>query len=140
MYISLTNNPSEADDQIISAGLSRYNRHFSAGTFEPLSVYSRTNENVIVGGLIGVSYGRWLHVSEFWVDEAFRGKSIGTEILMAAEHEAIRRECIGVMLDTYCFQSPDFYLKRGYEEFGVISGYAGKYSRHYLQKALASTV
>ena len=138
MKVSLTNNPSEIDDQVISDGLNRYNRQFSSGIFEPLSVYSRTKDDVIIGGLIGVSYGNWLHVSEFWVEEAFRGRSVGTRILIAAEQEAIRRDCIGVTLDTYNFQSLEFYLKRGYLEFGSLSGYGGKYSRHYLQKLFAT--
>jgi len=138
MMITLTNKPNEADDNVISNGLSSYNKQFSAGTFEPLSVYARADDGNIIGGLVGITYGNWLHISEFWVSEAFRGKSIGSKILAAAEKEAIRRDCIGVTLDTYSFQSPNFYLKNGYIEFGLLSGYAGKYERHYLQKQLAS--
>lgn len=134
MNITITNNPDKADDNVISSGLQSYNRQFSSGTFEPLSIYSRTNDDVIVGGLIGVTYGNWLHIHEFWVSEEYRRNSFGSRILDAAEEEAIRRSCIGVTLDTYSFQSLEFYLARGYVEFGSLSGYANKFDRHYLQK------
>ena len=134
MNITITNNPSEADDDVISSGLRNYNRQYSSSSFDPLSIYSRTDNDVIVGGLIGATYGNWLHVDEFWVNEAYRGKSIGSKILDTAETEAIRRSCIGVTLDTYSFQSLQFYLTRGYQEFGSLSGYANKFKRHYLQK------
>jgi len=136
MKIEITNKPEEIEDDVISSGLESYNRQYSSGSFERLSVYSRATDNNIIGGLIGVSFGNWLHVSEFWVAEEHRGKSIGSEILIAAEEEAIKRKCIGVTLDTYSFQSLEFYLKRGYEQFGCLSGYANKYERHYLQKKL----
>lgn len=134
--ISISNKPDDTNDEVISSGLERHNRLFSSGSFEPLSVYSRTEDGTIVGGLIGVSYGGWLHISELWVHEEHREKSIGSKILVAAETEAIGRQCIGVTLDTYSFQALDFYLNRGYEQFGWLDGYAGIYKRHYLQKKL----
>ncbi|MDC0435493.1 GNAT family N-acetyltransferase [bacterium] len=136
MNITITNNPAKADNDVIYSGLRAYNRQFSSGSFDPLSIYSRTNDDVIIGGLIGVSYGNWLHVHEFWVSEEHRGKSVGSRILHTAEAEAIRRNCIGVTLDTYSFQALQFYLTRGYEEFGSLSGYGNKFKRHYLQKKL----
>lgn len=136
MNITISNDPSEKERDVISSGLQSYNRQFSSGTFERLSVCSRSDDNTIIGGLIGVSFGDWLHISDFWVSEEHRGKSIGSKILIAAETEAIARNCIGVTLDTYSFQSLDFYLKRGYIQFGTLSGYANKFERHYLQKKL----
>ena len=136
MNITITNNPVETDNDVISAGLESYNRQYSSGSFEALSIYSRTDDDVIVGGLIGATYGRWLHISELWVSDEHRGESIGSRILVAAEAEAIQRRCIGATLDTYSFQALDFYLKRGYVIFGFLSGYADKYERHYLQKGL----
>jgi len=136
MNITITNNPEKKDDAVISDGVESYNRQFSSGSFERLSVYSRTESGKIIGGLVGVSFGNWMHVSDFWVSEEYRGQSIGSQILERAETEAVARNCIGVVLDTYSFQSLEFYLKRGYEQFGSLSGYANKFERHYLQKNL----
>ena len=136
MNITISNDPHEEERDIISSGLQSYNRQYSSGTFEALSVVSRDDENRIIGGLLGVTFGNWLHISDFWVTEEHRRKSIGSDILRAAEKEGIARSCIGVTLDTYSFQSLDFYLKRGYVQFGTLSGYANKFERHYLQKKL----
>jgi len=136
MNIEITNKPKKSDDDVIISGLQNFNKQFSSGTFEPLSVYSRAANDDIIGGLIGITFGRWLHISEFWVSEEYRYQSIGSKILHAAETEASARNCVGVTLDTYSFQSLDFYLKHGYEQFGRLSGYADKFDRHYLQKKL----
>ncbi len=136
MNITISNDPLDEGNDVILSGLESYNRQFSSGVFEALSVFSRNDDNIIIGGLLGVSFGNWLHISDFWVSEDHRGKSIGSDILSAAEKEGIARSCIGVTLDTYSFQSLEFYLKRGYVQFGSLSGYANKFERHYLQKKL----
>ncbi len=138
MKFKLTNSPSKDLDKKIADGLSHYNSQYSSGDFEKLTVYCESDCGEVIGGLVGITYGKWLHVSELWVDEKFRRKSIGMNILSQAENEAARRGCIGVTLDTYSFQSLEFYLKCGYSEFGMLEGYAGKYKRHYLKKDLSN--
>jgi GNAT superfamily N-acetyltransferase len=54
----------------------------------------------------------------------------------AAEKEARARGCERVFLDTLSFQALEFYTKRGYAEFGRLSGFSGKHDRHYLYKHL----
>jgi hypothetical protein len=54
------------------------------------------------------------------------------------EHEATRRNCIGVHVDTYSFQALDFYLKLGYQVFGVIEDHPKGHQRYYLQKKTGS--
>lgn len=136
MNIKITNEPDEAFESLLLDGLRSYNRHFSKGTVEKLSVYASDNTNELSGGLSAVIFGNWLHVDVLWVDAAERGKGLGSKILAAAEQEAIQRECTGSTLDTYSFQALDFYLKHGYSQFGQLEGYAGRYTRHYLQKRL----
>ena len=125
----------DARTETVLAGLRRYNRQFSQGTSQPLNVFAQEQQQT-VGGLTGVTYGGWLHVDELWVSEAARGQSIGTQLLLAAEREALRRGCSGSTLDTYSFQALAFYQKLGYRQFGVLDGYAGRYQRFYFQKAL----
>jgi len=41
-----------------------------------------------------------------------------------------------VRLDTYDFQTKDFYLKHGYEIFGVLEDCPKGHKRYYLKKDL----
>jgi GNAT superfamily N-acetyltransferase len=72
------------------------------------------------GGLLGVSYYRWLIVDILILPEDLRGAGLGRRIMHAAEREAVRRGCIGVWLVSYSFQAPGFYRHLGYQEFGAL--------------------
>jgi len=80
------------------------------------------------GGLLGVSYYRWLFVDILVLPPDLRGAGLGRRIMHAAEREAIRRDCIGVWLVSYSFQAPGFYRRLGYDEFGALdfpNGHSG---------------
>jgi ribosomal protein S18 acetylase RimI-like enzyme len=136
MNLEITENPSKEDDAFVINKLQEFNRKFSEGKFRPISIYARNNENEILGGLIGKTFGNWLHIECLWVAESERGKNIGSKLVYAAEGEAISRGCLGSTLDTYSFQALDFYKKLGYQIIGSLSGYSGKYQRHYMEKKL----
>lgn len=53
-----------------------------------------------------------------------------------AEAIAHDKGCVGVWLDTFSFQAPDFYQKLGYSVFGELKDYPPGYSRFFLQKRL----
>jgi GNAT superfamily N-acetyltransferase len=58
------------------------------------------------------------------------------KLMEAAEAEARERGCEHVFLDTLSFQALGFHLKLGYTEFNRLSGFSGKYDRHYLHNRL----
>ena len=70
------------------------------------------------------------------MSSAFLSLIIGSKIILAAKNEAIKRGCVGSMLDTFSFQAPEFYKKLGYSTIGSLSGYFGKNERYYLKKKL----
>jgi GNAT superfamily N-acetyltransferase len=72
------------------------------------------------GGLLAVSYYRWLFVDVLFLPEHLRGAGLGRRIMQAAEREAVRRDCIGVWLVSFSFQAPGFYRRLGYREFGTL--------------------
>lgn len=90
----------------------------------------------IVAGVLG-RLNAWscLHIDFLWVDEEYRREGLGSRIL--AEIETVSREygCYLVYLDTFDFQAKDFYLKRGYEIFGVLNGCPPDHSRYFLKKS-----
>ncbi|PLZ04647.1 GNAT family N-acetyltransferase, partial [Fischerella thermalis] len=90
----------------------------------------------IVGGLIGETYWQWLYVDVLWVHELFRGKGYGDILLATAEQEAVKRGCQYAYLDTFSFQAPEFYRKRGYVVFGELPNFPQGYSRFFSEEGV----
>ena len=134
--LEITNNPATTDNDFIIQKTREYNSTFVPSEFEELSVFCRSVNDDIIGGLTGKTFWGWLHIEYLWVEEAQRGKNIGTDIVLAAESEAKKRGCVGSTLDTFSFQALGFYQKLGYSQVGKLSGYRDKYDRFYLQKKL----
>ena len=128
--------PIEADDEYIIAKTREFNERFVPNDYDPLSVYCRDTNGTIVGGLTGKTYWNYLDIEFLWVEDAYRKQGLAAEIMCRAEAEAVRRGCGFSMLDTYEFQALGFYLKQGYEKFGQLEDYCGKYERYYLRKVL----
>jgi GNAT superfamily N-acetyltransferase len=130
--------PSEADRAAVVAALVAYNdKTAGPGGAEPLAVLIQDPATgKTVGGLWGKTIYDWLYVELFVVPEAFRGRRLGSAILKQAEDIALARGCIGVWLNTYEFQAPDFYTKQGYELFGSIDDHPLGQYRLFFKKYL----
>jgi len=102
---------------------------------QPLSVTLRDGETLL-GGLIGATYFGWLFIQYFWIDEQYRGKGFGKQLLDAAENEARRRGARNVFLDTLSLQAPEFYKKYGYREYGRLDAFPVGHYRSWMTKAL----
>jgi GNAT superfamily N-acetyltransferase len=89
----------------------------------------------LAGGLFGVLAWQWLFVQALWVDDTWRGRGIGRELLTRAEAYAAAAGCHSVWLDT--FQARGFYLALGYQEFGVLEDYPPGQTRWFLRKRLS---
>src|SRR5215475_9487020 len=82
---------------------------------EWLAIFVRDAGDRIVAGICGNTWGGCAEIRQFWVDESLRGQGLGTKLLKAAEDEALRRGCRQILLQTFDFQAPDFYVKHGFE-------------------------
>lgn len=136
MDFQIPDTPTKSDDEFVIAKTREYNARFVPSDYAPLSVYCRDTEGNIVGGLTGKTYWSYLDIEFLWVDEAFRKQGLGGEIVRQAEAVAAQRGCKYAMLDTYEFQALGFYQKQGYEKFGELNEFCGKYTRYFLRKAL----
>jgi GNAT superfamily N-acetyltransferase len=98
------------------------------------TVRSETGE--FVGGLLG--YTNWNHffVAAVFVDQRFRRKGIGRELLKRAEALALEQGCDAIYLDSSDFQAPGFYEKLGYKVFGKLEDYPPGHQRFYLVKRI----
>jgi len=136
LIFEVTDTPSKEDEAFVIAQTRKYNSAFAENDRKGLCVFARDAAGNIIGGLTGRTYWQYLDIAFLWVDEKYRGEGYATKLLKAAEAEARERGCKRVFLDTLSFQALDFYLKLGYTEFGRLSGFSGRYDRHYLHKAL----
>lgn len=109
-------------------------KHVGPSTYRELVITLNDSNGQMVGGLHGQSNWQWLFVQRIFVSEEHRYKGIGSQLMKAAENEARRRSCVGVWLDTFSFQSPDFYKKLGYQQFGTIPDYPWGHNRQFFFK------
>lgn len=104
----------------------------------PLHVWLTDDLGGLAGGLVGHTWAGWLHVTYLWVDDRLRGAGLGSRLLAEAERVARgERGCGAVRLETWDFQAPGFYRRRGYEVVGVIPGYPPGITEYTLVKRWA---
>ena len=58
-----------------------------------LAIFVRDEQNRIVAGICGNTWGECCEIRQFWVEESRRKQGLGTELFEAAEQEARRRGC-----------------------------------------------
>ena len=96
----------------------------------------QSTDGNIVGGIIGATYWDWFYINLMWIQEEYRSKGFGHQLLNQAEEEAKRRGAKFAHLDTFSFQAPEFYKKYGYQVFGELEGFPEGHTRYFLKKDL----
>ncbi len=102
----------------------------------PLNFHICNKLGNIIAGINAFSCWQMLYISEFYVDENFRNKGLGTLLLTKIEQEAKKAGSIISQTDTFDWQAKDFYLKFGYDVFGIIENAPEGHKRYYLKKIL----
>jgi hypothetical protein len=89
--------------------------------------------------------GQWRWVPEIydpiwvtWKDSSCRlpGRSSGTSYRAGGWESGPSRGCRQAALDTHSFQAPEFYRRRGYTVYGVLTEYPSGHSKYFLKKRL----
>jgi GNAT superfamily N-acetyltransferase len=93
----------------------------------------------LLGGLYGWGQLGWFFVKLLALAPGARGRGIGGQLLGEAETHARRSGLVGIYLDTYEFQAPEFYAKMGYTEFGRLPAAGGHPQRIWYAKTLDET-
>ena len=94
------------------------------------------NGNIIGGCLAEVYCWNIMFIDILWFDEAYRKQGLGSQMLQEMERIAGEKNCTLIHLDTYDFQAKDFYLKHGFEVFGVLEDCPPGHCRYFLKKSL----
>ncbi|MFF4182305.1 GNAT family N-acetyltransferase [Streptomyces sp. NPDC001691] len=102
----------------------------------PLHAWGLNEEGLLAGGLVGRTWAGWLHVDLLWIDAGLRAAGLGTRLLARAEELASARGCGFARVQTWDFQAPGFYRKRGYEVVAAIPDYPPGVTEYTLTKRL----
>jgi len=103
--------------------------------FEPLPVdLVATLDAEEVGGLSGQLLYGWLWIMLLGVKPAFRRLNVGSTLLAKAESHAREQDALGMNVDTFAYQAPDFYRRHGFEEAQRLSGPVRALDRIYFVK------
>lgn len=121
----------------IQRGLHSFNQEMG-GPYdrEPVTVLARDENEVVKGGLLGLTYWNWLFIDWLWLSREMRGKGLGTELLGRAEALARGRGCTDAYTDTFSFQAPHFWERNGWQEAGRLDGMPPGHSRIWYRKKL----
>jgi len=120
MNIELSFSPNEEDLKSIYDGLLSFNLpHFPEDIKEQnIALLIRDKNQKIIAGLTGTMILTSLSVKYLWLDERHRGCGLGSQLLERIELEAIKQGVHHIYLDTFTFQAPKFYEKKGFKEVG----------------------
>lgn len=142
MYLNnlIIKNGNDKDSDYIIEKLVEYNLSKVPQTQEKAYVWLNKiieNDNKkIVGGILAKMYC-WnvIYIDALWIDENYRGCGLGEKLLFAIEKIAKEEKCNLIHLDTFDFQAKDFYIKNGYEIFGVLDECPKNHKRYFLKKS-----
>src|SRR5262245_24684914 len=130
------------EEEVQSGEIGRRLREFNytyVGKY-PAEQYIRLNargaDGSVVGGIRALVVFHWLRVEVLWVDEATRGRGIGSQLLAEAERLAREMGARNAALETFEWQAPRFYQKHGYEEVARLEGYVKDFYLAVMKKAL----
>jgi GNAT superfamily N-acetyltransferase len=113
----------------------RQNVHPSDG--RALTLLARDAQGAMIGGLIGATSYGWLLVKMLWVAEEARDHGFGARLMAEAETIARTRGCHGAWLDTSSARAERFYIRLGYEPFGVLKNGPGEHPQGHRRAFLA---
>ena len=131
----------QAEVELIDQKIDMFNAHnLHISTVENLQTYKNYAIKVddqLIAGITCICYLKdCLYINVLFVDEKYRHQGIGTALLEKVETEAKLAGAKIAHLDTFDFQAKDFYLKHGYEIFGVLEPCPTGHKRYYMKKNL----
>lgn len=129
------------ESDLIDNGIVEYNSSKVPFTQEPsfisINRMIKGPNGDIQAGINSVLYcWNCLYIDVLWVKEECRKEGYGSALLIEVEKIAKDKGCTLIHLDTFDFQAKEFYLKHGYEVFGVLEDCPADHQRYYLKKKI----
>ena len=114
---------------------------FKDNISEDINISSVKNNNFLafdndklIGGAIGFVEYNWYFLDLLYIDEEYRNRNIGTNLIKEIEKFALKEHLTGVRMETWNFQAKGFYEKNGYSVFGEIKDCPSGTIDYHLKK------
>lgn len=112
-----------------SATIQKYDGHF-------FSSVAKDENNGVVAGIAGWTWAGACEITQLWVSQKYRGRGLGKMLLDAAAGEARSKGCETILVKTYSFQAPAFYLKNGYQIEHALDNFPYGHTYYTLTKKI----
>ncbi|MEQ8208419.1 MAG: GNAT family N-acetyltransferase [Lacipirellulaceae bacterium] len=101
-----------------------------------ISCFAKDEAGTVVGGAIGRWWGDCCELQQLWVAEPHRQQGIGKQLMDAFETKAKQHGCKQFFLETFSFQSPEFYKTLGYSVDYQRAGFPQGIVKYLMSKSL----
>jgi GNAT superfamily N-acetyltransferase len=100
-----------------------------------LAIFVRDG-GTVVAGISGWTWGDCCELQNLWVAPDLRGRGLATQLIAAAEAEAVARGCCQTVHFTYEFQGRALYERNGYELVGRVKDFPSGTDALWYRKLL----
>lgn len=128
--------PAEADNAVVREGVVAFNESVLGERDKEFSIFLKDDLGKVFGGIQAFLGSESIYIETLWVERNLQKQGYGTQLLDAAEQEAVKNGCIFSAVDTFDFQSEEFYLKNGYERISELKNCWLGHSKLFLRKNL----
>ncbi|ALP90402.1 MULTISPECIES: GNAT family N-acetyltransferase [Clostridium] len=136
-YITRESNEEESEsivDKIVEYNLSKVPIIQESSFIWINRVIADTYGDIIAGINSKMYCWNCLYIDVLCVKEEYRKEGLGSKILNEIEKVAKDKGCYLIHLDTFDFQAKDFYLKHGYDIFGILDECPQRHKRYFMKK------
>ncbi|WP_371362425.1 hypothetical protein SRRS_35720 [Sporomusa rhizae] len=115
--------------------LQEYNSRYITDC-EDLAYCIENEKGECIAGIVASRDLDCITIDYLFVDDAYRKNGYGSKLLAYLECQAKHMSAKRIILNTFGFQAPAFYEKRGYQLFGKIEPCFNEYGQYFFKKEL----
>ena len=126
----------DEDAEILHQGLHQHVVQHVADGYQGIKIrlVARDQSGEFAGGLSAWTTLQNLVFDHIWIEEKYRGRSLGKSMMLEMERIARESGCIASQAYCFSFHAPGFFEKLGYKILGISNGYPPPTTELYLIK------